>query len=376
MIRILKEKLKIFYKTIIIKIFSFFYSKPLMKKKGHKDKSSQEIKVNINKNIYKIYKFENGTIFTDSNDTTAYISKNNFLSEASMQYYKFDKINSYNATISKNPTLKFGTPKIKKIFRGNVLSLLSGGAAKDNFTHWFTDVIPRLKIYSEKFSLNKIDKFYIPSLKYKYQKDSLKILKIKKNKILTSEDFKHIKADNIYATSHPCFYLPTKVKKWSLDYLNKKFFIKANIRKFKKIFVDRDQLKLINLKNLKNYKSYKFLINEKEIKNHLFSKGFTIIKPEDYTLREQIKIFSSADYVVGLYGAAMMMLTFCKKKTKVIELKPLLAGNEFKNISKLRKLIHRQINIKPLYKSSTPQNGLLFCSLKKIDRELNLIKKI
>ena len=48
--------------------------------------------------------------------------------------------------------------------------LLSGGAAKDNFT-WFTDVIPRLKIYSEKFSLNKIDKFYIPSLKYKYQKD-------------------------------------------------------------------------------------------------------------------------------------------------------------------------------------------------------------
>ena len=118
------------------------------------------------------------------------------------------------------------------------------------------------------------------------------------------------------------------------------------------------------------------MINEKEIKNYLFSKGFTIIKPEDYTLREQIKIFSSADYVVGLYGAAMMMLTFCKKKTKVIELKPLLAGNEFKNISKLRKLIHRQINIKPLYKSSTPQNGLLFCSLKKIDRELNLIKKI
>lgn len=113
MIRILKEKLKIFYKKIIIKIFSYFYSKPLIKKKGHKDKSSQEIKVNIDKNIYKIYKFENGTIFTDSNDTTAYISKNNYLSEASMQYYKFDKINSHNAAINKNSTLKFGTPKMK-----------------------------------------------------------------------------------------------------------------------------------------------------------------------------------------------------------------------------------------------------------------------
>ena len=86
-------------------------------------------------------------------------------------------------------------------------------------------------------------------------------------------------------------------------------------------------------------------------------------------------MFSSAKYVVGLYGAAMMMLSFCKKNTKVLEIKPLLGGNEFKNISKLMKLKHRQINLKPLFTSSTPQNGLLNCPLEKIKKELYLLSK-
>ena len=42
-----------------------------------------------------------------------------------------------------------GTPNFKKKINGNVLSLLSGGAARDNFTHWFTDVIPRVILFKE-----------------------------------------------------------------------------------------------------------------------------------------------------------------------------------------------------------------------------------
>ena len=67
-----------------------------------------------------------------------------------------------------------------------------------------------------------------------------------------------------------------------------------------------------------------------------------------------------------------MMLSFCKKNTKVIEIKPLLGGNEFKNISKLMNLKHKQINLNPIFKSSTPQNGLLKCPIVKIRKELKL----
>ena len=162
-----------------------------------------------------------------------------------------------------------------------------------------------------------------------------------------------------------------KIKKWSLNFLNKSFSNKNYKNKYKKIFVDRDQLKLIDINNLEKYKNYRVLINETEIKNFLLSEGFDIIKPEDYSFEEQVKIFSSAKFIIGLYGAAMMMLSFCKKNTSVLEIKPKLGGNEFKNISKLLKLKHRQINLKPLIKSSTPQNGLLFCPIKKIQNEIS-----
>ena len=61
-----------------------------------------------------------------------------------------------------------------------------------------------------------------------------------------------------------------------------------------------------------------------------------------------------------------------KINTKILEIKPVKGGDEFKNISRLLKLKHKQINIKPLFKSSTPQNGLLICSIKKIKKALNL----
>ena len=56
--------------------------------------------------------------------------------------------------------------------------------------------------------------------------------------------------------------------------------------------------------------------NKDEIKSYLTSIGFITIKPEEYSFSDQLKMFSSAKYVVGLYGAAMMMLAFCKKNTK------------------------------------------------------------
>ena len=372
MMILFKTFFKNLYKETISLIFNLIYGKPKLLNKKFKDKSVEEYKVEIEKNNYQIYKLKDGSIFTDSNDTTAYISKNNYLSNASMQFHKIDHINSINGPISKNETLVSGTPKIKKKFNGSVLSLLSGGAGKDNFTHWLTDIIPRIKIFSLKFKLSKIDKYYVPSFKYKFQIETLKFLGIKPHQLISSEKYKHIKCNNIYATSHPCYFFPQRVKKWSLKFLNKNFSQNTYKKKYKKIFVDRDQFKLIDINNLNNFKDYRVLINEDEIKKYLTSQGFDIIKPEEYSFKEQVKIFSSAKIVVGLYGAAMMMLSFCKKNTKVIEIKPKLSGNEFKNISKLLKLKHRQINLKPLIKSSIPQNGLLFCPIKKIQKEITI----
>ena len=372
MINSIKKKIKIIYKTIIINFFYLIYKKPTIKNKK-KDDSEKIYDLKIDKNKYSIFEFQHGRIYTDSNDTTAYITANNNISEASLQYKRFDSINSRNQKISNNEVLKNGTPKLKKKINGNLLSVISGGASRDNFTHWFTDVIPRIKIYQQKFNLKRITKFYVPSIKYKFQLESLSYLGINKQDIITSEDYKHIEANKIYATTHPCFHNPTSVKRWSLKYLKKIYINSKSLKKYQKIFIDRDQFKLLDLDNLKKYAGYRVLMNENDIRDYLSSIGFIIIKPENFSFSEQIKIFSSAKYVIGLYGAAMMMLAFCKEKTKVLEIKPQKGGDEFKNISKLIRLKHKQIILKPIIKSPTPQNGLLICPIDKIKKELKFL---
>ena len=368
----IKKKLKTIYRKIIINLFYLIYTKPTNKIRK-KDDSEKIYNLTIDKNQYRIFEFINGRIYTDSNDTTAYISENNYVSDASLQYKKFDSINSRNQKTLDNEVLKIGTPKFKRKVNGSILSLISGGASRDNFTHWFTDVIPRIKIYQQKFNLKMITKFYLPSIKHKFQLESLSYLGIKKKDIITSEKYKHIEAKKIFATTHPCYHKPSKVKSWSLMYL-KKIYIKKNTqKKYQKIFIDRDQFKLLDLNDLEKYAGYRVLMNENEIRDYLSSIGFVIVKPENFSFSEQVQIFSSANYVVGLYGAAMMMLTFCKQKTKVLEIKPLRGGDEFKNISKLIKLKHKQIILKPIIESPTPQNGLLNCPIDKIKKELKFL---
>ena len=59
------------------------------------------------------------------------------------------------------------------------------------------------------------------------------------------------------------------MEKWSLEEL-RNIYIPKNIKKnnkYKNIFIDRDQLKLIDKNKIKNYASWKVLLNENEIKN-------------------------------------------------------------------------------------------------------------
>jgi hypothetical protein len=372
-IKLTKSYFKKIYKIIIFYFFYLAYSKPKNYKKSLK--GYKEINVKIDKKNYKIFEFKKGRIYTNKNDITAYITRDNHLTKASLQFKKFDDINSFNQSIKKNEVLNIGTPKLKKKIYGSVLSLLSGGAARDNFTHWFTDVIPRIFLYKKKFNIKKIDKLYIPSFKYRFQIETLHHLGFDKDKLISSEEHKHIEANKIYATSHPCSFEPEKLEKWSIDYLRSKFLIKnvKKIKKYEKIFIFRDQARLLNKNNLKKYVSHRILINEIEIKDFLISKGFHVIKPEEFSFKKQILIFSNAKYIVSLFGAAMMMLAFCKKNTKVLEIKPKKSGSEFLNISKKLKLQHKQIKIEPSYKSSIPQNGLIFCNLKLIKKNLNLL---
>lgn len=78
----------------------------------------------------------------------------------------------------------------------------------------------------------------------------------------------------------------------------------------KKIYVSR----LGSLKRI--------LVNEAELEAALAARGFTIVKPELLSVREQVALFHQADVIVAPAGAALANVLFCRPGAKIIELQP------------------------------------------------------
>jgi hypothetical protein len=365
-----KKNLKILLRKIFYLFFFFIYPRiKILNNLSSINKFYKIYSVKLNKINYKIFKIINGRIYTNAVNDAAYIYKYYLLSGPSYQYR-----NSINSNIKNNITLKIGTPKILKNINGNVLSLLSGGASNNNYGHWLIDVLPRIYLYNQLFSKKKINFFLVPNYEFSYQKDTLKIIGIKKSKIISSKYYRHIQARNLYATSHPCNHHPENVSDWSVKFLRNTFlnkkFIKDNKFFPKKIYLDREESHLLSNSNLIKYKNYRLLLNEDEIKSYLQNIGFEIIKPQKLKFIDQVKLFSNAECVVSLYGAGLSNIIFCKPNTNVIEIKSFRAGNEFLNMSKISRLNHIQINLKPLFKSDIQQNGIMKCSVIQIQNAL------
>lgn len=66
----------------------------------------------------------------------------------------------------------------------------------------------------------------------------------------------------------------------------------------------------------KKFRSY----NEEELIRIALSYGFEVISPEDYSARDQFRLFSDADVIISPSGAALTNLICCKSPCKVLVL--------------------------------------------------------
>ena len=289
---------------------------------------------------YKIYKITNSRLYTDRVQDAAVIIDGKIVEGPSFQFRYIKDTNFISNSKSKNNiVLKKGTPRKLKKLKGTVLSLLTGGAGNTNYWHWLFDVLPRVGLFSKVYNLNEVDYFLVPDLIKRFQYETLNSLKIPTNKILSSERYRHIKAEKIIVTDHPVvttgnatndiLNIPIWITKW----LQEKFITKdKKIRS--RIYIDRTDDKLRSISN------------EEEIKKYLSSKNFVIIKPHEISFIDQVNYFYSADYVVGLHGAAFANIAFCNPSTKIIELKGLHAGVAIENLAKKNDLNYYSIACK------------------------------
>jgi capsular polysaccharide biosynthesis protein len=342
----LKKNFQKYFKSIGYFLFKILYGKieGIISPENGEGISIDLVKKS-DKFLYKIYKVENGRLYTDRVNDTAIIKNNKIVEGPSFQ---FRTINSQivNTNVKENLVLSNGTPKLKKKIEGRVLSLLTGGGGNENYWHWMFDVLPRLGICESIINLDLIDFFLVPDNRKKFQIETLEILKIPKKKQISSIKFRHILTKNLYITSHPVVLSDNATNDiqnmplWISEWLKKKF-IKKNISEkvnfSKKIYIDRSD-------SVSNVKDLRSITNKEKVKQFLLQNGFKIIKLGDLHFKDQVLTFNNADIIVGLHGAGFANLAFCKSNTRIIELRNRTAGKMIENLAIKNKLFYKPLN--------------------------------
>ena len=338
----LRKITKSIYKSIINNFFLILYGKIRLNNRPKiKFFFIKKNKIFSKKNYkYKIYELTNSRVYTDCVENVSIIHNNFLYPESS-----FQQIDGKLAKASSNQILKTGTPKYLKKIEGNIL-ILTQGASEDNYCHWLLDILPKLKLASLQYDLNKIDYFYFSKLN-SFQLQILKLIGINKNKFIDSKKNKHYFSKKIIFTTHPNYFKGTfseaqsNIPKWIIQYLRRKFlkFVKNNKKTYKKIYIDRSDTVFNHCK----------LINNSEVTTFLKLKGFKILKLSKLSFLNQITIFNNAKFIVGPHGAGLANLIFCKKNTKVLEIKPHDHPNKiYQRISNINNLNYKLLKLKKI----------------------------
>jgi len=186
----------------------------------------------------------------------------------------------------------------------------------------------------------------LPSLKKKFQRETIELLNIPIKKCISSEKYRHINSTEIYVTEHPYVItndasndiqnIPIWISEWLKKYIKKDS--KTNSLRPKKIYIDRRD-------SSSNVKDLRLITNENEIKEFLEKEGFQSVILGNFHFKEQIEIFNNAEIIIGLHGAGFANLCFCKKGTKVLELKTTTDGKMYENLALTNGLKYKAIKI-------------------------------
>jgi capsular polysaccharide biosynthesis protein len=177
------------------------------------------------------------------------------------------------------------------------------------YFHWMLDVLPRFQILARAgIDLAEIDYILIHD-RLPFQQETLKILGIPSDKILSADRYSHLQATQLVVPSFPgaVAWMP----QWTCNFLQDHFLPQAG--DFTSGVGDRLYISRQQTANRR-------LINEAEVIDLLTRFGFKVVTLETLSVVEQAVLLSQAQVVVAPHGGGLTNLAFCAPGTKVIEL--------------------------------------------------------
>jgi capsular polysaccharide biosynthesis protein len=203
---------------------------------------------------------------------------------------------------------KFFTKPVK--YTGVVFSMLSGSRANDNIYHWLFDALPKLYLLKESGLFSTVDKFLVPSISRRFQRESLELMGITPDKIIEANSDIHIQADTLITSSY--IRHQGHIPAWTSGYHQRAFVAKNQARTTSSpmVYIGRGDSKI------------RQVFNEPQLVEMLKKYGFETYLLSKLSFQEQVNVFASADVIVSAHGAGLANLTFCKPGTSVIEFFP------------------------------------------------------
>ncbi|MDY7003670.1 MAG: tetratricopeptide repeat protein [Cyanobacteriota bacterium] len=199
-------------------------------------------------------------------------------------------------------------PSLEKIHgKVAVLSVLSGNV----YFHWMVDLLPRIEILRQGINLEEIDWFLVNNYRQPFQQETLKILGIPEEKILASDRYPHIQAEELVVPSYSSYL--GWLQPWGLKFLREEFLKGLGNSNSKSNFSERIYIGRANAR-------YRRIMNEAEVVEILSQFGFTYITPESMSLENQIATFANAKIIVAPHGSGLTNIVFCNPGTKIIEI--------------------------------------------------------
>ena len=238
--------------------------------------------------------------------------------------------------VSKNRMILDSTNSSLVIERG--ISLCGMGC--ENLYHWLFEYVARLKILefadpkyaswpilvNEKLretpQLVEILELYAPGRDYIFVKHGhrVHVSRLLQLSLLLWTPF-HLKRKEICEVAD-CIISPLAV-----DFIRSKLILTGTKSHSKRIFLSRE-----------NFPGRR-RINEKEVLELLKLFGFEVVYTENLTFAEQMAVFQSAEIIIGVTGAALSNIVFCKPGTTIICLiSARVQLGIFSNIANLLKL--------------------------------------
>ena len=187
--------------------------------------------------------------------------------------------------------------------KDQTIALLSSNDSFKNYRHWILYALPKFHLFQK--SGIAIDA-YATDYHSKYNRESLELLGISKEKIIILDETSRIEAKNLLVASTPT--LLGNVPQRTIDFLQSTFVSESILKQpnAKRIFISR----VTNRK----------IINEKELLAYLEPLGFERVVLDQMSVKEQADLFNRAEVVIGPHGAGLINTIFCRPGTTVIEL--------------------------------------------------------